>query len=73
MEFAKNAQIPPNAMKAKEQLRSLLKEIFINPLDMQDLFDPALQVVADHELGEVLSVDQINSLAEEFRRLFCGG
>ena len=50
----------------------LFKELLVQAFDGQRLFSPTTYIVADHELGEHLSVDQNNSLTK-FLHGFDGG
>ena len=45
----------------------LLEEILIHFLNMQDFLDPTSHIVADHEFGQMLTIDQDDPLAQEFR------
>ena len=51
----------------------LLEEVLIDLLDVKHLLNPAADIVADHEFGEIFPVDQDNALAEEFGGLPCRG
>jgi hypothetical protein len=53
--------------------RRLLEEVLVNLLDVEDLLNPTADVVPGHKLGEMLSVDQDNPLAEKFGGFFGRG
>lgn len=47
----------------------LLEEVLVHTLDVQGLFDPAANLVPDHQLGQLDTVDQHDAGAEPVGRL----
>jgi hypothetical protein len=43
----------------------LFEELLVHLLDLKDLLDPTANVIADHQPGELVAVDQDDPLAEE--------
>ena len=50
----------------------LVEEVLVNLFDVQGILDAAPDIVTDHKLRELLTVDQNNPLAKKLRRLARG-
>jgi hypothetical protein len=49
-------------------IRSLLLEkVLVNFSDMHCVFDPAPDIMSNHQLGQLLAINENNALAEEAR------
>jgi hypothetical protein len=49
----------------------LLKELFVHFLDIQSFFNPAPTPVADHQPGELVAINEHDSLAQLLGGLTC--
>ncbi len=47
----------------------LLEKVLVDLLNVQRILDSAPYVVADHELGQLLTVDENNPLTQKLRRI----
>ena len=51
-------------------LRRLFEKLLIYPLDVQSFFDPATNVVADHQPSQLITVHQHDPFAKKLGGLF---
>jgi hypothetical protein len=56
---------------AKHQSRLYLKKFLVDFLDIEGIFDPASDVLANHERREVVAIYQDNPFAQEISGFLC--
>lgn len=64
--------LPPSSHDPTGESLTSLEIFFVNLFDFKSLFNAASYVVADHQFGELLTIDQNDALAEILCSLHSG-